>query len=70
MYLDIDIYIIKSQRAMGIAVKALKFCIDQLDKVPLRRTVKKSNITSFKFFEKCGFLCSSENNLQWVLVKY
>ena len=69
-YFDVDIYIINKFRKLGIASIELKNAENISNVKPLRATVKKSNYSSYLFFNRNGYRLIFEDQESWVLVKY
>ena len=68
-YYEVDIYIVKDFRKLGIASLALKEAENNLKLKPLRAVVKNNNKVSRLFFLKNGFSVNSENKDFISLVK-
>ena len=68
-YYEVDIYIVKDFRKLGIASLALKEAENNLKLKPLRAVVKNNNKVSRLFFLKNGFSVNSENKNFISLVK-
>jgi len=60
-FYDIDIYIVRENRKMGIASKALSLAENTARVKPLRAIVNNNNNTSRVFFLKNGFKINLEN---------
>ena len=60
-FYDIDIYIVRENRKMGIASKALSLAENKAGVKPLRAIVNNNNNTSRVFFLKNGFKINFEN---------
>jgi RimJ/RimL family protein N-acetyltransferase len=60
-FYDIDIYIVRDNRKMGIASKALSLAENKAGVKPLRAIVNNNNNTSRVFFLKNGFKINFEN---------
>jgi len=68
-YYEVDIYIVKDFRKLGIASLALKEAENNSKLKPLRAVVKNNNKVSRLFFLKNGFSVNSENKNFISLVK-
>jgi len=68
-YYEVDIYIVKDFRKLGIASLALKEAENISKLKPLRAVVKNNNKVSRLFFLKNGFSVNSENKNFISLVK-
>ena len=68
-YYDIDIYVLKNYRKLGIASKAIKEAEDKFRLRPLRAEVMKENKRSLTFFLRNGFKVNYKNENFVSLIK-
>jgi RimJ/RimL family protein N-acetyltransferase len=58
---EVSYWIGREYWGKGIATKALKLLLDELDERPLLARVAKDNIGSIRVLEKCGFVVSGSD---------